>query len=52
MKGLILEHNCNFERLIEHTTNKVACEPSCEWWLERNVKLLWNVSSETEGKQL
>ena len=24
----------------------VAWELSCEWWLERNVKWMWNVSSE------
>jgi len=37
MKRLILEHNCNFERQIEHTKHKVAWEPSCEWWRKRDV---------------
>ena len=47
IKGAVLRHSCNVERLIEHIRKKVAAELSCECWHERNVKWTRNVSSES-----
>jgi len=45
IKGEILKHNWNVERLMEHIRQKVAWELSCLWWLqEKNVKWIRNVT--------
>jgi len=43
----ILKRNWNVERLVEHTRQNVAWELIGKWWLERNVRWIWNVSSES-----
>ena len=46
IKSAILKHSWNVERLKEHNRQNVVWGLSCEWWLERNVKWIWNVSRE------
>jgi len=46
IKGAIMKQHASVERLIEHIRQKIAWELSCEWWLQRNVKWIRNVSSE------
>jgi hypothetical protein len=46
IEGRGLKHSWNLERLIEHIRQNVGWVLSCEVWLERIVKWIWNVSNE------
>ena len=38
IKGAVLKHSCNVERLIEHIRQNVTSEISYEYWREK----MWN----------
>jgi hypothetical protein len=52
IKGSILKHNYNVERLNEHIRQHVARELSCEWWLREMCNGYEMLVAKGEGKLL